>query len=614
MAAELREKIIATVAQNGGHLASNLGTVELTLVLHRLFTSPTDKLVWDVGHQSYTHKLLTGRRVAFATLRQAGGLSGYPKRAESPHDCFGAGHSSTSISAALGLATARDLSGQRHHVVAVIGDGAMTGGMAFEALNHAGQSGTRLIVILNDNEMSISENVGALSSHLSRLRSNPAYFRIKADVEYLLRRIPLVGKRLAAAAERLKDSLKYLLVRGAMFEELGFTYLGPVDGHNLTSLQEVLGAAKKVNGPVLVHVLTRKGKGYPPAEKNPDRFHGVGPFDQSTGLSPRSEAPPSFTQVFGQTMLALAAKSPKLVAISAAMTAGTGLEEFRDRYPGRFFDVGIAEQHAVTFAAGLAAAGYKPVVAIYSTFFQRAYDQIIHDVCLQNLPVVLAIDRGGIVGEDGETHQGVFDLSFLRLVPNLTVLAPKDENELQQMLYTAVQVPGPVAIRYPRQAGFGVPLDQKCQEIPLGRAEELRSGRDAAILAIGTMVPLAQSAAELLAGEGIEAMVLNCRSVKPLDTAAVLRAAQSTGAIITVEDNILAGGFGSAVSEALAAGGSAGTKVRHLGLPDRFIAHGPRAQVLEQYGLTPAAIAAAVRDLTGRRAAATGRKEGQPHG
>lgn len=595
LAAELRGLILETVAANGGHLASNLGTVELTISLHRQFESPDDKIIWDVGHQSYTHKILTGRRAAFPTLRTSGGISGYPKRAESPHDVFETGHSSTSISAALGFAQARDQQGGKEHVVAVIGDGAMTGGLAFEALNHAGHSGARLIVILNDNEMSISENVGALSCYLDRLRSDPAYFRLKADVEYLLRRIPAVGDRVAKVAERVKDSLKYLLVAGVFFEELGFTYLGPVDGHNFGSLQSALQTAKRVNGPVLVHALTRKGKGYPPAERNPDLYHGVGPFDLATGEFRKKKGNPTYTGVFGNTIVRLAESDRRIVAVTAAMLSGTGLDEFKQRFPDRFFDVGIAEQHAVTFAAGMAAGGLKPVVAIYSTFLQRAFDQVIHDVCLPNLPVVFAIDRSGVVGEDGETHQGVFDLSYLRAIPNLTLMAPKDENELQHMLNTALKMNGPVAVRYPRGQGVGAELDKQWRELPFGCAELLRPGRDIVIWAVGAAVPAAREAAEILAAEGIACAVVNARFVKPLDAALLLDHAAAVGKIITAEDNAAAGGFGSAVGECLTRHGCGRTLCRSLALPDQFIEHGPRGYILARYAISGAGIAAAVR-------------------
>lgn len=474
LAQEIRAYLLDVVSQNGGHLAPNLGVVELTIALHYVFNSPEDKIVWDVGHQSYVHKILTGRREELKTLRQFKGLSGFPKRCESVHDCFDTGHSSTSISAALGLAMARDLKKEKHSVLAVIGDGALTGGMAYEALNHAGQLGTRLIVILNDNEMSITRNVGAMSAYLSRLRTDPFYYRSKEEIRGAVQRIPNIGKRMFKAAERFKGSVKYLLVPGMLFEELGFTYLGPIDGHNLRMLDQVLERARLVTGPVLVHVNTIKGKGYPPAEKYPNKFHGIGPFDLETGKSHRSKSEPTFTEVFGKTVLQIAEKHPEVVTITAAMTDGTGLCEFGRRYPDRFFDVGIAEQHAVTLAAGLAQSGYLPIVALYSTFLQRAYDQIVHDAALQNLHLILALDRAGIVGEDGETHQGVFDLSYLRHIPRMTVMVPKDQSELAAMLKSSLQYQGPIAIRYPRGAGPQMKVDYHLPELPLGRGEVVR--------------------------------------------------------------------------------------------------------------------------------------------
>ena len=484
LAQEIRQEMIDVISKNGGHLAPNLGVVELTLALHRIFNSPQDKIVWDVGHQTYVHKLLTGRLERFKTIRKFRGLSGFPKRGESVHDCFETGHSSTSISAAVGFAKARDVLRESSHVVAVIGDGAMTGGMAFEALNHAGHSETNLIVVLNDNEMSISPNVGAMSTYLNQLRTDPLYDKRKEDLEILLKRIPGIGKKVAKLAAKAKDSLKYLLVPGVIFEELGFTYLGPIDGHDQALMEEVLEQAKNKKGPVLIHVLTQKGKGYKPAEENPGTFHGVGAFDPETGKIAKKIAPPTYTAVFGDTLCSLATQDSRIVAITAAMPGGTGLNEFAKEFPERFFDVGIAEQHAVTFAAGLAFGGLKPVVAIYSTFYQRAYDQVLHDVCLQEANVVLAIDRAGVVGDDGPTHHGVFDISFFRIIPNLIFMAPKDENELRHMLYTALQHSGPVALRYPRADGQGVTLDETLKPIPIGKAEVLRDGRDVTLIGV----------------------------------------------------------------------------------------------------------------------------------
>jgi 1-deoxy-D-xylulose-5-phosphate synthase len=594
LAGEIRGLLIHTVAQTGGHLAPNLGVVELTLALHRVFDSPRDRIIWDVGHQAYVHKILTGRRQRFETLRQMGGISGFPKRDESEHDIFGTGHSSTSISAALGVALARDINKENYQVVAVIGDGSLTGGQAYEALNYAGHLERDLTVILNDNEMSIARNVGAMSGYLSKLRTDPTYYRMKHDVEYLLKRIPAIGERVANTVERLKDGLKYLVVPGMLFEELGFTYIGPIDGHDLASLTDVLQKSKHMKGPVLIHVITCKGKGYAPAECNADKFHGVGPFCVESGEIIKNGSNPSYTAVFGDALASIAEDDPAVVAITAAMPEGTGLKKFASRFPGRFFDVGIAEPHAVTMAAGLAAEGKKPVVAIYSTFVQRAYDQVIHDVCLQKLPVVLAIDRAGIVGEDGPTHQGVFDYSYLRHIPNLTVMAPKDENELRHMLYTAVNMSGPVAIRYPRGSGLGVDTAEPFRKLELGRAEELRPGKDVALLASGVMAAPCLAASDLLARHGIRAGVVNARFIKPLDEQLIRRLARDVGVIVTVEDNLLAGGFGSAVLEYINAENLNWVKVFRIGLPDKFIEHGSRPQLLAKYGLTGEGIAAVV--------------------
>ncbi|PRR69866.1 1-deoxy-D-xylulose-5-phosphate synthase [Neomoorella humiferrea] len=602
LAAEIRRELVRTVARTGGHLAPNLGVVELTLALHSVFDLPRDKIIWDVGHQCYVHKILTGRLSRFATLRQYGGLSGFPKRAESLYDAFDTGHSSTSISAALGFALARDLKGDDYQVVAVIGDGALTGGMAFEAMNHAGHLKTNLIVILNDNEMSISAPVGGMAAYLSRMRTDPMYSRSKEELENLLNRLPHVGPRVLKVIERLKDSFKYLVVPGMLFEELGFTYLGPIDGHNVALLKEVLQRARATRGPVLVHVITTKGKGYRPAEVNPGRFHGIGPFDPETGEPLKKEGPPTYTSVFGAEMVRQGEKNSQLVAITAAMPEGTGLMPFARRFPKRFFDVGIAEQHALTLAAGLSAAGFKPVVAIYSTFLQRAVDQVIHDIALMGLPVVLAIDRAGVVGEDGETHQGLFDLALLRCVPGMVVMAPKDEQELRHMLATAIQYNGPAALRYPRGEGIGVPLTGPAQPLPIGKGEVLRQGKDVAILALGPLVYAALAAAEELAGRGIEAAVINPRFVKPLDADLILTWADKTGCLVTVEEHVLAGGFGSAVLELLAAMGKTGVRVHCLGIDDKFVGHGKADVLREHLGLTPAGIAASVQEaLAGRK-------------
>lgn len=593
LAREIRQEIIATVSSNGGHLAPNLGVVELTLALHRVFNSPADKIVWDVGHQSYVHKLLTGRREQFYTLRQFGGISGFPRPSESEHDPFGAGHSSTSISAALGLAAARDLKGEKNSVVAVIGDGAMTGGMAFEALNHAGHLKKDLIVVLNDNEMSIAENVGAMSGYLSRLRTDPMYSRGKEEIEQIMKKLP-IGPAIWRLGERIKDSLKYLVVPGMIFEELGFIYLGPVDGHDIKAVVRALQQARSTKGPVLVHALTKKGKGYHPAENNPDKFHGIGPFDVKTGEIHKSGGAPSYTEIFGRTAIKLAQRDERVLAITAAMPAGTGLTNFSRLYPERFFDVGIAEQHAVTLAAGLAAAGFRPVVAIYSTFLQRAYDQVLHDVCLQNLPVTFAIDRGGLVGEDGATHHGLFDLSYLRLIPNIVIMAPKDENELQHMLFTAVEHCGPAAVRYPRGSGVGCRMDQDLQTIPPGQAEVLREGKDAVIFAVGNMVQTALEAASFIEKHGIEAAVINARFVKPLDSNLIVKYAVYTRKVFTLEDHVLAGGFGSAVQELLSDRGLADLQVHRFGIPDTFVEHGDPVILRSRYGLTAEKLAKSI--------------------
>jgi len=594
LAAEIRQLLICSVSKTGGHLAPSLGVVELTIAIHKIFNSPVDKIVWDVGHQAYVHKILTGRRSNFGTLRQFGGISGFPKRSENEHDSFGTGHSSTSISAALGMALARDIQGGKNHILAVIGDGALTGGQAYEALNHAGNAGTNMIVILNDNEMSIARNVGAMSEYLSKMRIEPKYTKVKQDIDFILRRIPAIGERVAKTVERLKDSLRYLLVPGELFEELGFTYIGPIDGHNLEMLTEVLQKAKSMQGPILIHVLTCKGKGYQPAECNPGKFHGVGPYCIESGEVIKNGNMPTYTGVFGDTLVELAKQDSRIVAITAAMPEGTGLKKFATAFPRRFFDVGIAEQNAVTMAAGMATQGIKPVVALYSTFAQRAYDQILHDVCLQKLPVIFALDRAGIVGEDGPTHHGVFDYSYLRHIPNLVIMAPKDENELRNMLYTALNMKSPVAIRYPRGNGLGVSMDQPLEQLMIGASEQLKEGNDIVFLATGAMVEPCQVASELLAAQGMQAGVINARFIKPLDEQLIRRLSRDAGIIVTVEDNILAGGFGSAVLEYLNEQNFNRVKVLRLGFPDKFIEHGTRKQLLAKYGLAAEGIAADV--------------------
>ncbi|HHV76418.1 MAG TPA: 1-deoxy-D-xylulose-5-phosphate synthase [Syntrophothermus lipocalidus] len=592
LAGEIREILVNTVAENGGHLAANLGVVELTLALHHVLDTPRDKIIWDVGHQCYTHKVITGRKNEIHTLRRFKGLSGFPKVEESIYDVFNTGHSSTSISAALGMALARDLQRERFRIVAVIGDGALTGGMAFEALNHAGHQGCDLTVVLNDNEMSISRNVGALSTYLSNLRSDPAYFRRKAEIESWVQRIPGIGPNIVRVAEKLKDSLKYLIVPGMLFEELGFTYIGPIDGHNLQDLITVLGKTGGMKGPVLIHVITQKGKGYEPALAKPDEFHGIGPFNVDTGL-PLKPASVTYTQVFGDFMVQRASQDPRVVAITAAMTSGTGLSDFARRFPDRFFDVGICEQHAVTLAAGMARMGLRPVVAIYSTFLQRAYDQIVHDVCLQNLPVVFAVDRAGLVGEDGPTHHGVFDLSYLRHVPNLVVMAPSDENELADMLYSAFSYDMPVAVRYPRGSGEGVGVKKERKLIHLPQARIIREGRNMLFLGIGRGVGLALRAAEILQEQGIEASVVDARFVKPLDRELLGSLLRQFERVVTVEDNVLHGGFGSAVLE-MAADLRRHCNILRVGVPDRFIEHGSVDALFDELGMDASGIVAKV--------------------
>ena len=578
LAEELRNRMLETVSHTGGHLASSLGAVELTLALHYVFNTPQDKIVWDVGHQTYAHKLLTGRRDRFSTLRQMSGISGFPKREESEYDTFNVGHASTSISAALGMAVARDLKKENYKVLAVIGDGSMTGGMAFEALNNAGHLKKDLIVILNDNEMFISRKVGAFAGYLTKIMTGNLYKKLVKKAERLMTRVTVMGVRMTTVAKRVK----MLLFPGMLFEEMGFAYLGPFEGHDLNLLIDVLEKVKDMTGPLCIHVVTKKGKGYKPAEKEPTRFHGIGAFNILTGESESKDKTTSYTEVFGKTVVRLAREQEKIIGVTAAMSDGTGLNSFAAEFPTRFFDVGIAEEHAVVFAAGLATAGLKPVVSIYSTFLQRAYDQIIHDVCLQNLPVFFVLDRAGLVGEDGPTHHGVFDLSYLRAIPRMTVMSPKDENELQHMVATALQCPGPVALRYPRGQVLGVKMDKEPQVLEIGRAELLFPGQDVAILAIGNMVEPSLRAAELLARDGVKAAVVNARFVKPLDEKLIRKLAGETGRIVTVEENMLAGGFGSAVNELLAA---TPARVKTIGLPDEFIEHGTNSALREKYGL-----------------------------
>lgn len=598
---EIRDEILDVTSKNGGHLAPNLGVVELTVALHKVFSMPRDKIVWDVGHQSYVHKLLTGRLEQFPTLRQYGGLCGFPKRSESEYDCFGTGHSSTSISAALGIACARDLAGDDYNVIAVIGDGALTGGEAMEGLNNAGDLHKKLIVVLNDNEMSISKNVGALSSYLTELRTDPKYSRVKSDVESFLKGLPSIGTSVARTVERLKNSFKYFFVPGMLFEDFGFKYLGPVDGHDLPALIETFEKAKTLNEPVFIHVITTKGKGYKPAEQRPNAFHGTGPFDIPTGKKKSDpDAPKSYTKVFSDALVQLGEKNKKIVAITAAMPEGTGLDAFGKFYPDRFFDVGIAEQHAVTMGAGLAANGYHPVVALYSTFAQRAFDQLLHDVCMQDLPFTLCLDRAGLVGDDGMTHHGVYDLSYLRLMPKLVMMVPKDENELRHMLKTSLEYPGPSSLRYPRGSGLGVALDEELHTLPIGKSERLQSGTDVDLWAVGAMVEKARKAADLLKEQGISAGVVNARFVKPLDEEALEAASQKVKLIVTLEENALIGGFGEGVLDALNRHGRLqACKVLNLGIPDKFVLHGKRELLLRDLKLDPEGVAETVKTALG---------------
>ncbi len=593
LAAEVRAFLLETVSATGGHLGSNLGTVELSIALHYCFDSPNDKIIWDVGHQAYTHKILTGRRDQFHTQRQYKGISGFPKRSESEHDAFGVGHSSTSISAGLGMAAAASLDGKQSHSIAMIGDGSLTGGMAFEALNQAGHLKKNLIVILNDNEMSISKNVGAFSAFISRKMTGRYYRDLKKEMQGLLKHIPAFGTDILHFARRAENSLKGFLTPGSLFEALGFDYLGPLDGHNLPQLVEIFNNINELDGPLLVHVMTTKGKGYKPAEETPAKYHGVGAFDVTTGQGAAKSSVKSYTDLFGETLVQLAEEDPKIVAITAAMPEGTGLNQFSQRFPDRFFDVGIAEQHAMVFAAGLAADGFKPVTAIYSTFVQRAYDQVFHDICLQKLPVTIAMDRAGLVGDDGPTHHGVFDLSYLRHLPGITVMAPKDENELRHLLKTAIYSGLPMALRYPRGSGFGVPLDRDLKCLEIGKGEQLLDGADLTLVAIGATVYPALQAAEILRLQGIAAGVVNARFVKPLDAELILSVARQTGKIITIEENALQGGFGSAVLELLYDNNLQNVQVRRLGIPDHFIEQGSQAQLRKDVGIDAEGIASA---------------------
>lgn len=585
LAYEIRERLIKVTAATGGHLAPNLGVVELTLAMHYVFDSPKDKFIWDVGHQAYVHKLLTGRNERFDSLRQFGGISGFPKRKENAHDLFGVGHASTSISSATGFAIARDLKKEEGEVVAVIGDGALTGGMVYEALNHAGHLGLNMTVILNDNDMSIDNSVGSMSKYLTKVRTEPGYTKAKQELEGLLKKIPSVGNKVFDVAERFKDSFRNALVPGAFFEELGFKYFGPINGHKLPELISVLENSKTFDRPVLIHVITTKGKGYLPAENRPDKFHGTGAFDIKTGEQLAKKKAVSYTDVFAKTLIALGEKDRTVVGITAAMGSGTGIDKFASVFPDRAFDVGIAEEHAVTMASSLALEGMKPFVAIYSTFLQRSFDQLIHDVALQSSPVVFALDRGGLVGEDGPTHHGVFDYSYLRMIPNMTVMAPKDENELQHMLYSATTYGCPVAVRYPRGAGKGAFMESTFQKLERGKAEVLSYGEDILLIAVGSMVYPAVNVAKKLEEEGRSVCVINARFVKPLDKDLLLEKIRDCKYIVTLEENVLAGGFGSAVLEMMTENALFDKKVRCIGIPDEFVTQGSVDILKEQLDL-----------------------------
>ncbi|MBL7176280.1 MAG: 1-deoxy-D-xylulose-5-phosphate synthase [Desulfobacteraceae bacterium] len=598
LGSEIRQEIIETVSKTGGHLAPSLGVVELTIAIHYVFDAPKDKIIWDVGHQSYAHKLITARRNRFHTLRTFGGISGFPKREESPYDTFDTGHAGTSISAGLGISTAKALKKEKSRIVSVIGDGSMTAGLAFEGLNQAGHTEKDLIVVFNDNAMSISPNVGAFSSFLSRKMTGRRFVYFRKELENFLKSIPGVGENILNLARKSEDSFITFFTPGMLFEAFKFKYIGPIQGHRLDLLIETFNNTLHLKGPVLVHVLTTKGKGYDPAEKDPSHYHGVGSFEISTGNSRKRSAksPPTYTEIFGNTMVELGKREKRLFAITAAMPEGTGLNKFAESFPDRFLDVGIAEQHAVTFAAGLAVEDFKPVVAIYSTFLQRAFDQIIHDVCLPNLPVVFCLDRGGLVGEDGPTHHGHFDITYLRNLPNMTVMAPKDENELKHMLFTALDNPGPVAIRYPRGPGVGVPLDRGYKKIPIGEAECIKEGSDLLIMALGSMVLPSMEAAVALEEEGLSVGVINCRFVKPLDKR-LAEYATAVKRILVVEENIRQGGLGGAILELLNDMGVQNLSIKRMGLPDKFVEHGPLPFLRQKYGLDKSGILKEARDL-----------------
>lgn len=582
---EIRDFLVEEVSKTGGHLASNLGAVELSIALHKVFDSPKDKLIWDVGHQTYVHKILTGRADKFPGLRQLNGLSGFPKSKESPHDIFDTGHSSTSISLGLGMAAARDVKGEDYNVISIIGDGAMTGGVAFEALNNVASLNSKMIVILNDNEMSISKNTGGFSKYLSRLRGSDKYLSMKSQIKKNVSKVPVIGEGMITGLKNARKSIKYAMIDGIIFEELGFKYFGPVDGHDINELCETLELAKEYKKPVFIHVITKKGKGYSKAEERPDIFHGIGPFDMDTGIPIKTSDKPSYSKVFGNKLTKMADEDDRIVAISAAMIDGTGLDSFKEKHPDKIFDVGIAEGHAVTFAAGLAKAGLKPYFAVYSTFLQRAYDEIIEDVCLQNLPVVFCIDRAGIVGADGETHHGIFDLSYLRHIPNMTIMAPKDGAELEAMLEFSKTIDGPCAIRYPRGSAADI---SKPNKITLGKSHQLKRGTDVEIWSVGTMADKVIKAAEILKEKGISASIINTEFVKPLDTDRLKKSAEKYPLIVTVEDNIVSGGIGEGIKDIVSL---KDVKVISIGWPDDFIEHGTSDELYAKHGMDPRSIA-----------------------
>lgn len=601
LAAEIRQFLIEKLSVTGGHLAPNLGVVELTLALHYLYESPKDKFIFDVGHQAYVHKILTGRMDKFDTLRKYKGLCGFVKRSESEHDVWEAGHSSTSLSAAMGMATARDLKGEDHKVIAVIGDGALTGGMAFEALNHIGHEKKNLMVVLNDNEMSIAPNVGALHNYLSKIRSDKHYLRAKGELEQLLKKIPAIGGKLAKTAERVKDSLKYLVVSGVLFEELGYTYFGPINGHDIEAMLEAFKQADNVDGPVLMHVVTVKGKGYSPAEADSHKWHGITPYKMESGQVLKAVGNPMYTEIFGSTLIELAEQDERIVAVTPAMPGGSGLLAFGERFPNRMIDVGIAEQHAATMCAALALEGLKPVYAVYSTFLQRAYDQVVHDICRQNANVIFAIDRAGFVGADGETHQGVYDIAYLRHIPNMVLMMPKDENELRHMMKTALEYNGgPIAVRYPRINAVGVPLDPEMKPIPIGTWDTVRDGDSAAIVAAGPMIQVAEEAAEMLKRDGMNVRIVNARFIKPLDEQMLLQLAKEGLNLIVLEESSQIGGLGSAVLEFYSSKGIFNMHVKTLGVPDYFVEHGSIVEQRQEVGLTPSRVATELKAMLPR--------------